>query len=109
MFDSPPTRLHSSWWLPGLAVLVVGIALVSWLVLMPAEPTLMLSLPLGVDRSLIVIAAYRTLDDPLSATTVQTLHEVRLRAGREDRKQDTYDQLLDLTLPLWPLTGSGRE
>ena len=86
-------------WLLGFAVLIgtaVGIYL-GW-----GAPTMTLGIPVGVHRTLIVTAAYRTIIADPPDVPGPTIHEVRLRIGRENRQHDTYAQLLDLTVPLWP-------
>jgi hypothetical protein len=86
-------------WLLGFAVLI-GTAVGTYLAW--GAPTMTLSIPVGVHRTLIVTAAYRTiLADPPDGPG-HTIHEVRLRIGRENRQHDTYAQLLDLTVPPWP-------
>ena len=102
MVGSPPIRVHS-WYIFGFAVLLAGIVLMHWLVLVQGEPTLTVNVPLSIQRSLILVVAHRMLD-AAPDTSGPRIHELRLRIGDEDRKQDSYRQVLDLTLPLWPVS-----
>ena len=82
-----------------LAMLVTLAARVSGLAL---GPDLALSIPLGSGRSLILMAAFRRLVDEAPGSVDGTFYEVRLWAGQDDRSNDSYRQLVDLTAPLWP-------
>lgn len=107
MVGSPPGRMRF-WCVSGFAVLPAGVVLMHWFVFAQAEPTLTLSLPLGVNRSLILVAAPRSLDTAREPP-VPRIHELRLSIGNEDRVQDSYRQVLDLTLPLWPVYSLVRD
>jgi hypothetical protein len=84
----------------GLCFLVVAIVLILIAPIEIAAQAVTLNLPLSGHRSLVMTGAFRSLDreEPEAAGTM--MHELRLRVGREDAANDTYAQLLDLTIPL---------
>ncbi len=93
--------------LVGMAVLGGVLGLARWIPTWSDAAAMTLSIPVGTGRSLVLMAAYRAIADDLPAHTGSdgseaTVHELRLRMGLDDRQQGSYDQLLDLTVPLWP-------
>ncbi len=99
-----PCWVVHRWKLPaGLLVLALLLGLAAGALAQTSDDQggLLLTIPFGSERALLVMAATRAIPDELGGTGV-TFYDLQVRVGREDRVHDTYEQLVDATLPLWP-------